>query len=183
MSEINKKNNTEDSLHIKSMSVEECALALGVLEAELNAFASSKTTERAEEEIVLKTSTISDNEGDLRSLDEKKAINGDDENFEFKITSLPEESVQDEPLVEEDTASAVTCFDDNELFIAAARIVVEEGVVSTSFLQRRLKIGYGRAADIVNRLEELAIISPVDGNRARRVMVSPEKLEKILSRL
>ena len=183
MSEIKKNNKTEDGLHIESMSVEECERALGELEAELLAFASSNPVETAEEEIKLETSSVTAPEKDLRSLDGEKAPDGDCAEFAFKITSLPEESAQEETSLDEDTASAVTCFDDNELFIAAARIVVEEGVVSTSFLQRRLLIGYGRAVEIVNRLEELAIVSPVDGNRARRVMVSPEKLEKILSRL
>jgi DNA segregation ATPase FtsK/SpoIIIE-like protein len=69
------------------------------------------------------------------------------------------------------------------LFEAAARLVVEEGVTSVSFLQRSLGIGYDKAARIVERLEELSIVSPLDGNRPRRVLVSAEKLEKILSDL
>ena len=161
------------------MTVEECEAALDELEKELSAYSAAAE----KDEPKLSTDSVFEKEDkDLKDLDGEKAPDGET-TFAFTITSLPEESEQASAIEEEDTSSAVTCFDDNELFIAAARIVVEEGVVSTSYLQRRLQIGHARAVEIVNRLEDLAIISPADGNRARRVIVSPEKLEKILSRL
>ena len=136
------------------------------------------------EESVLVTDSVYENEVDLKKLDGEKANDGDGVVFAFTLNQLSEEpSVSERESEQEqsnDNASAVAYVDDNELFVAAARLVVEEGVVSTSFLQRRLKIGYGRAAEIVDRLEKLSIVSPVDGNHARRVLVSSQKLDRIL---
>lgn len=177
----NYKNSNEpkDGMSVDSMTVEECEAALNELEKELSAYSAAAE----KDEPGLSTDSVFEKEDEgLKDLDGEKAPDGES-TFAFTITSLPDENVQAPTAVAEDTSSTVTCFDDNELFIAAARIVVEEGVVSTSYLQRRLQIGHARAVEIVNRLEELAIISPADGNRARRVIVSPEKLEKILSRL
>jgi DNA segregation ATPase FtsK/SpoIIIE-like protein len=180
MSENNKIN---ADLNEDSMSVEECEKALLELENELSDYRAANPVAEESEPTLSTASVFEPKEKDLKELDGEKSSDGDGSAFAFKISDLPEEDVQKTAEEEDETSSAVTCLDDNELFIAAARLVVEEGVVSTSFLQRRLLIGYGRAVEIVRRLEELAIISPADGNRARRVMVSPEKLEKILSKL
>lgn len=180
---MSEKNKTNADLNVASMSVEECEKALLELETELSAYCAANSTAEESEPVLSTSSVFESEEKGLKELDGEKSSDGDGSAFAFKITTLPEDGAQPPEAATEDTSSAVTCFDDNELFIVAARLVVEEGVVSTSFLQRRLLIGYGRAAEIVRRLEELAIISPADGNRARRVMVSPEKLEKILSKL
>jgi DNA segregation ATPase FtsK/SpoIIIE-like protein len=167
------------------MSLDQCENALTELMEELEALGEVEPQLSVDDTVVKEAvdSQAVAAEPDFKELDGEKSSDGDGSAFAFKISDLPEEDVQKTAEEEDETSSAVTCLDDNELFIAAARLVVEEGVVSTSFLQRRLLIGYGRAAEIVRRLEELAIISPADGNRARRVMVSPEKLEKILSKL
>jgi S-DNA-T family DNA segregation ATPase FtsK/SpoIIIE len=63
---------------------------------------------------------------------------------------------------------------DDELFEQAARIVVERGEASVSYLQRRLKIGYSRAARLVDMLEEDGIVGGADGSKAREVLVGPD---------
>ncbi|HYM35691.1 MAG TPA: DNA translocase FtsK, partial [Steroidobacteraceae bacterium] len=68
-------------------------------------------------------------------------------------------------------------FDDGDLdpmFEEAARCVVQYGQASTSMLQRRLKIGYSRAARIVDELERAAIVGPADGAKAREVLIESE---------
>jgi S-DNA-T family DNA segregation ATPase FtsK/SpoIIIE len=54
----------------------------------------------------------------------------------------------------------------------AVRVVIESKKASTSLLQRRLRIGYGRASRIVDQMEERGIIGPADGSRPREVLVS-----------
>ena len=63
---------------------------------------------------------------------------------------------------------------DDELFEQAARTVVERGEASVSYLQRRLKVGYSRAARLVDMLEADGIVGPADGSKAREVLVGPD---------
>lgn len=61
---------------------------------------------------------------------------------------------------------------DDELFIDAADCVVRAGKASASLLQRRLRIGYARAARLLDLLEERGIIGPADGARPRDVLIT-----------
>ena len=61
--------------------------------------------------------------------------------------------------------------EEDELLPAAIGVMVLEGKMSTSLLQRRLRIGYGRSARIIDRLEELGFVSPPNGNEPRRVLL------------
>jgi S-DNA-T family DNA segregation ATPase FtsK/SpoIIIE len=60
---------------------------------------------------------------------------------------------------------------DDDLFEAAARLVVERGEASVSYLQRRLKVGYSRAARLVDMLEDDGIVGPSEGSKVRQVLV------------
>jgi S-DNA-T family DNA segregation ATPase FtsK/SpoIIIE len=72
--------------------------------------------------------------------------------------------------------------DRDELFEEAARLVVRHQQGSVSLLQRRLKVGYSRAARLVDELEMAAIVGPSDGSKARQVLVeTEEELEMILN--
>jgi S-DNA-T family DNA segregation ATPase FtsK/SpoIIIE len=61
----------------------------------------------------------------------------------------------------------------------AISIVVEEGQASISMLQRRLKIGYARAARIIDQMEERGIVSGYEGSKPRKVLISKEELDSI----
>ncbi|MEW6509344.1 MAG: DNA translocase FtsK 4TM domain-containing protein [Bacteroidota bacterium] len=70
----------------------------------------------------------------------------------------------------------------DELFDEAARLVVRHQQGSVSLLQRRLKVGYSRAARLVDELEAAGIVGPYDGSKARDVLVETEaELDVILS--
>jgi S-DNA-T family DNA segregation ATPase FtsK/SpoIIIE len=70
------------------------------------------------------------------------------------------------------------------MFEEAARVVVRHQQGSVSLLQRRLKLGYSRAARIVDQMEEAGIVGPSEGSKAREVIVdSEEQLETILRSL
>lgn len=64
----------------------------------------------------------------------------------------------------------------DELINEAIKIVVEYNQASTSFLQRRLRVGFNRASRIMDELEERGIISEKDGSRPRQVLVSREEI-------
>jgi S-DNA-T family DNA segregation ATPase FtsK/SpoIIIE len=64
----------------------------------------------------------------------------------------------------------------DELFAEAARVVAEHDRASASLLQRRLRIGYARAARLLDALEEAGIIGPADGSNARRVIGSYDEV-------
>jgi DNA segregation ATPase FtsK/SpoIIIE, S-DNA-T family len=69
---------------------------------------------------------------------------------------------------------------DDSLLADAARLVVRAGYGSVSLLQRKMRIGYVRAARLVDQLEERRIVGPAQGSSPREVMVGIDELEKVL---
>ncbi len=69
---------------------------------------------------------------------------------------------------------------EDELFYEALRVVVDFGHASASLLQRRLKIGYSRAARIIDQMEDRELVSGYDGSKPREVLISKEDLIKML---
>ncbi len=68
------------------------------------------------------------------------------------------------------------------MFEEAARIVVRNRAGSTSFIQRRLSLGYARAGRIMDQLQAVGIVGPADGSKPREVLVSDEReLERFFS--
>jgi len=67
---------------------------------------------------------------------------------------------------------------DDPLYEEAVRIVVELGKASTSTLQRRLRLGYGRAARLLDRMQREGIIGPPEGSRPRDILRVPEWLRQ-----
>jgi len=65
-------------------------------------------------------------------------------------------------------------YDRDDLFEDAARIIVRYQQGSVSLLQRKLKVGYARAARIVDELESAGVVGPFDGSKAREVLVETE---------
>ncbi len=61
---------------------------------------------------------------------------------------------------------------DDDMYKDAVRVVVESGKASASLLQRRLRVGYARAARLIESMEEQGIIGPADGARPREVLIS-----------
>jgi S-DNA-T family DNA segregation ATPase FtsK/SpoIIIE len=69
----------------------------------------------------------------------------------------------------------------DNLYNDAVRIVVSEGRASTSLLQRRLSIGYGRAAKLVDMMYSNNIVGPADGSKPRDVLVGLDFLDRLNS--
>ena len=60
-------------------------------------------------------------------------------------------------------------------FRDAVKLAIDEGKISTSLMQRRLGVGYGRAAKIIDTMEEMGYVSKPDGNKPRRVLITMEE--------
>jgi S-DNA-T family DNA segregation ATPase FtsK/SpoIIIE len=67
----------------------------------------------------------------------------------------------------------------DELYNDAVRIVVSEGRASTSLLQRRLSIGYGRAAKLIDMMFQNRLVGPSDGPKPREVLVGLDFLDRL----
>lgn len=65
--------------------------------------------------------------------------------------------------------------DEDEMLPAAIECVVEMGAASTSLLQRRLKLGYARAARIIDQMEQKGIVGPFEGSKPRTVLITKQQ--------
>ncbi|MDQ0233598.1 DNA translocase FtsK [Metabacillus malikii] len=69
--------------------------------------------------------------------------------------------------------------EEDELFVEACEFVVNQGGASTSLLQRHFRIGYNRAARLIDMMEEQGIVSETKGSKPRDILISEEELEVI----
>jgi DNA segregation ATPase FtsK/SpoIIIE, S-DNA-T family len=90
-----------------------------------------------------------------------------------------------EPPKEDKTGASGTADDSSddgehdELYHDAVRLVIEFGKASTSLLQRRLRIGYGRAAHLIDLMERDGIVGAADGPKPREVLKRPDWLSEV----
>jgi S-DNA-T family DNA segregation ATPase FtsK/SpoIIIE len=112
---------------------------------------------------------------------QQRLLEGEDEPGGAIGTEEPDilEEVKSSEL--EDAASVVeeVLGDWDELFQAAGEVCIQNEGGSTSLLQRRLGIGYGRAARIADQLHDAGVLGPSEGAKGREVLVSMEELEQI----
>jgi DNA segregation ATPase FtsK/SpoIIIE, S-DNA-T family len=96
--------------------------------------------------------------------------------YEEKFLQAPKEEREDGGIEgsEEDGEA-----EHDPLFEDAVRLVVEFGKASTSLLQRRLRIGYGRAAHLIDLMERDGIVGAADGPKPREVLKRPEWLSEV----
>ncbi len=79
-----------------------------------------------------------------------------------KKTGLSEDGPEEDPMIKE-----------------AIRVVVENGQASTSLLQRKLKLGYARAARIVDEMETRGVVGPYEGSKPRKVLITMDDLMEL----
>jgi S-DNA-T family DNA segregation ATPase FtsK/SpoIIIE len=85
----------------------------------------------------------------------------------------------DDTITAEDKVADAVEFDKDELYDEAARIVVSSGQASISYLQRRLRIGFSRAARLIDMMEAEGLVSPATGGKPREVLVKKDYFEQI----
>jgi S-DNA-T family DNA segregation ATPase FtsK/SpoIIIE len=93
-------------------------------------------------------------------------------NEEF-LEPIRDKEQEEVPVDEEEAAELDSVYED------AVRIVVESGKASTSLLQRRLRLGYGRAARLIDMMEKDGIVGSPDGARPREVLKRPDWLQEV----
>ena len=71
---------------------------------------------------------------------------------------------------------------DDELIPAAIKLALEYEQLSSSMLMRRLKVGYARAARLVDQLELMEIVSPADGNKPRQLLITQEDYRRMFEK-
>jgi S-DNA-T family DNA segregation ATPase FtsK/SpoIIIE len=84
---------------------------------------------------------------------------------------------------EEKTATEGIEMDKDDLYDEAARIVVQSGQASISYLQRRLRIGFSRAARLIDMMEMEGLVSPAAGGKAREVLVDKQYFDQVDAQL
>jgi S-DNA-T family DNA segregation ATPase FtsK/SpoIIIE len=71
---------------------------------------------------------------------------------------------------------------EDEMYNAAVEVMLETGQASVSMLQRRLKLGYGRAARIMDDMEANGVVGPFDGAKPRKLLITRDEWEENSSR-
>ena len=90
------------------------------------------------------------------------------------------ESIEKNYKTDKEIAQEADADDETDPFLMdAIETVVETGQASTSFIQRRFKVGYARAGRIIDQMEERGIISGYQGSKPREVLMSKERLEEL----
>jgi S-DNA-T family DNA segregation ATPase FtsK/SpoIIIE len=100
--------------------------------------------------------------------------------YQEKFLDTPKEDPES-PAGDNDGSREISAGDnDNDpLFNDAVRLVVEFGKASTSLLQRRLRIGYGRAAHLIDLMERDGIVGAADGPKPREVLKRPNWISEV----
>ena len=88
--------------------------------------------------------------------------------------------VFDDELVRQRSMGEQPPWERDELFVEAVRVIAQTQRGSVSLLQRRLTIGYSRAARLVDMMAEMSLIGDYKGSQAREVLVTPEEWEEML---
>ncbi|MGE4055429.1 MAG: DNA translocase FtsK, partial [Vicinamibacterales bacterium] len=84
---------------------------------------------------------------------------------------------------EEKTTAEGIEMEKDDLYDEAARIIVQSGQASISYLQRRLRIGFSRAARLVDMMEVEGLVSPAAGGKAREVLVDKAYFDEVDAQL
>ena len=84
---------------------------------------------------------------------------------------------------EKQSSEAALDFEKDDLYDEAARIIVSSGQASISYLQRRLRIGFSRAARLVDMMEMEGLVSPAAGGKPREVLVDKDYFNEVDAQL
>jgi S-DNA-T family DNA segregation ATPase FtsK/SpoIIIE len=91
----------------------------------------------------------------------------------------PPKDINDPAIGTNDGGPAAGDAEDDPMYADAVKLVVEFGKASTSLLQRRLRIGYGRAAHLIDLMEQDGIVGAADGPKPREVLKRPDWISEI----
>jgi S-DNA-T family DNA segregation ATPase FtsK/SpoIIIE len=98
--------------------------------------------------------------------------------YQEKFLETPKED-HEATAGDSDDSGEISAEDNDPLFNDAVRLVIEFGKASTSLLQRRLRVGYGRAAHLIDLMERDGIVGAADGPKPREVLKRPDWISEI----
>jgi S-DNA-T family DNA segregation ATPase FtsK/SpoIIIE len=84
------------------------------------------------------------------------------------------EPIYDEEILEEQQKTILASGEKDELYEQAVRVIMETNQASVSILQRRMRLGYTRAARIIDMMEQEGLIGPFEGSKSRKILVDRE---------
>ncbi|MBI3991562.1 MAG: DNA translocase FtsK 4TM domain-containing protein [Candidatus Omnitrophica bacterium] len=84
------------------------------------------------------------------------------------------EPVFDEEILKEQQKTAFVNGEKDDFYEQAVRVIMESGQASVSILQRRLRLGYTRAARIIDMMEQEGVVGPFEGSKARKILIDRE---------
>jgi S-DNA-T family DNA segregation ATPase FtsK/SpoIIIE len=90
--------------------------------------------------------------------------------------------IYDESVLKDPEEERSGTFDPGErdtMYVDAVKLVLQEGMCSITLIQRRMRLGYARAARIVDTMEQEGIVGPADGSKPRELLVGAEVLETL----
>ena len=102
--------------------------------------------------------------------------------YDSEVMAKIEESLQEKEKGGKSAAAAgadAAEEEGDELLPAAVEVVLETGQASVSMLQRRLKLGYSRAARLVDQMEERGIVGPFEGSKPRQLLITREQWQEM----
>lgn len=103
-----------------------------------------------------------------------------DEEIQRTVEFIKEqaEPVYDEEILKEKQKSAFGDGEKDELYDEAVRVIMESNQASVSILQRRMRLGYTRAARIIDTMEQDGLVGPFEGSKPRKILVDRESWTK-----
>lgn len=101
----------------------------------------------------------------------------EDEQHVFRADASDGQEISDQPPAVDDGPT------DLDLLGRAAELVVSTQFGSTSMLQRKLRVGFAKAGDLMDRLEAHGVVGPHEGSKAREVLVRPDQIDEVLAQI
>ncbi len=99
--------------------------------------------------------------------------------YDDEVIARIEESVQEKGGKGGKASAEPEPSEEDELLPAAVEVILETGQASVSMLQRRLKLGYSRAARLVDQMEERGYVGPFEGSKPRQLLITKEKWQEM----
>jgi len=159
----------------------------GVIKANFPARVSFKVASKVDSRTVLDMNGSENliGKGDMLFLKpgEAKPIRGqccyvsDDEISKvIDFIKVQQEPIYDESIIQKQTSSSSGVSQEkDELYDESVRVIIETGQASVSILQRRMRLGYTRAARLIDMMEQQGIVGPYRGSKARELLVNREE--------
>jgi S-DNA-T family DNA segregation ATPase FtsK/SpoIIIE len=95
------------------------------------------------------------------------------------MAQIEKAAIKEDAKAAKDEGPADKTNDYDELLPQAVDVILETGQASVSLLQRRLKLGYSRAARLVDQMEEMGVVGPFQGSKPRDILITRQQWQEM----